>query len=116
MWGRYPKNSFEVGAGAGIPVFAHSQIFWDDSVQFSAGYGFRFNPHFQADLMYTRVFNPAERQFEEFVLIEGHKLGGGSIDSYLLGGRVLFPFRSRVLLSAGTGAIYERFNAPRLSF
>jgi hypothetical protein len=67
----YPKNSFEVGAGAGIPVFARSQIFWDNSAQFSAGYGFRFNRHFQADLMYTRVFNPAERQFEEFVLIEG---------------------------------------------
>jgi hypothetical protein len=108
----YPKNSFEAGAGAGIPVFAHSQIFWDDSVQFSAGYGFRFNAHFQADLMYTRVFNPAERQFDEFALIEGHTLGGGSIDSYLLGGRVLFPFRIRVLLSAGAGAIYDRFNAP----
>jgi hypothetical protein len=111
----YPKNSFEVGAGAGIPVFARSRGLWDDSAQFSAGYGFRFNRHFQADLMYTRVFNPAETQFEEFVLIEGHKLGGGSIDSYLFGGRVLFPVRSRVLLSAGAGAIYDRFNAPRLS-
>lgn len=110
----YPRNSFEVGAGAGIPIFARSQIFWDTSAQFSTGYGFRFSRHFQADVMYTRVFNPAQTQFEEFALIEGHKLGGGSIDSYLFGGRLLFPLRSRVLLSAGAGTIYDRFNAPRL--
>src|SRR5260370_34795275 len=65
----YPKNSLEIGAGAGIPVFAHSRIFWNDSAQFSAGYGFRFNRHFQADLMYTRVFNPAEPPLEWFVLM-----------------------------------------------
>lgn len=111
----YPKNSFEVGGGAGIPLFSHSRILWDDSGQFSAGYGFRFQRHFQADLMYTRVSSPAETQFAEFELLEGHKLGGGTIDSYLLGGRALFPIGSRVVLSAGAGAIYDRFNAPRLS-
>jgi hypothetical protein len=111
----FPKNSVELGGGAGIPLFARSQMFWDSSAQLSVGYGLRFVRRLQADLMYTHVFNPAAAQFEQFSVLVGHTPGGGSIDSILLGGRVVFPLRKRVLVSVGAGSIYDRFTAPQLN-
>ncbi len=110
------RNSVEAGGGAGIPVFSRSRSIWDDSPQLSAGYGFRFQRHLQADILYTHVFNPAQSQFDQFGFSEGHNPGGGTIHSVLFGGRALFRTGARVRLSAGAGAIYDRFSAPRLSF
>lgn len=48
-------------------------------------------------------------------MLERRELGGGKLESFLVGGRILFPVHDRLLLSAGMGAAHERFGAPRLS-
>jgi hypothetical protein len=110
------RHSFTVGGGAGFPLFSRSRSIWEDGVLFRAGYGFRFQRHWQTDVAYTRVFSPADKQFDPLEpVLERRELGGGRIDSYLFGGRMLFPVRDRLLVSAGIGAVHERFRAPRLS-
>ena len=112
----YRKHNFTVGGGIGFPLFERSRSIWEDSSLFSAGYGFRFERRFQADVAHTRVFSPADKQSDPFEpFIERRELGGGTIDAYLLGGRMLFPIRDRLLLCGGIGAVHERFRGPRLT-
>lgn len=111
----YPKHNLTVGVGVGAPLFERSRSIWETSSLLSVSYGFRLTRHFQADAAYTRAFNPADKQFDPAEpVLERREVGGGALDSYFLGGRVVMPVHKRLLFGVGAGAVHERFYAPEL--
>ena len=104
----YRKHYFSVGGGAGLPGGDIKPLL-DPSPAFRFNYGYRFHRYFQADAGIDTVFYAARvRDFYE------SDFGDLRIKDYQffvpMGGRAIVPLmRNRVLLSAGGGGPYMRY-------
>jgi hypothetical protein len=106
--GGFRKHYLTVGGGAGVPG-GEVEPLLTASPLFSFGYGYRFNRFFQVDAGFDTVLHAAG--IRDFY---GSSFGDLRIRDYLhilpAGGRAIVPLaRNRVLVSAGGGGAYMRY-------
>lgn len=105
----YPRHNFTFGVGGAAPQADLSSLM-QSSPGVSVGYGYRFMRYFQADLGLDILFGAA--RIREFLQTD---IGGFRIKDreYFvpMGGRAIVPLaEGRVLLSAGGGGLYLKYN------
>ncbi len=106
---RYPKHSFTIGAGAGMPGGDLSGLFRNSGgVSFS--YGYRFQRNLQADIGLDMLMGAAK--VREFLATDFGYLRIRDFQFLIpFGGRAVLPVREgRLLLSAGGGGAYMRYS------
>jgi hypothetical protein len=104
----FPQHYFTAGGGAGIPQ-GDLQPLFSNSPALRIGYGYRFHQNFQVDVGLDTVFHSADVR-DLFPSV----VGDLRIRDYQyllpMGGRAIVPLaRGRVLLSAGGGGAYMRY-------
>jgi hypothetical protein len=106
--GGFNRHNFTTALGAGLPR-GDLRPFFDDSVGFNFGYGYRFHRNFQLDAGLDTIFHAAEvRDLFQSVV------GDLRIRDYQFlvpfGGRAILPvFDGRLLLYGGGGPAYMRY-------
>ena len=108
LWAQYQHHYLTLGGGAGLPSGQVGALL-KPSPALRFNYGYRFHPYFQADIGLDTVFHAAKvRDFYQ------SQFGDLRIKDYQyflpIGGRAIVPLaRNRVLLSAGGGGAYLRY-------
>jgi len=105
----YPHHNFTFGVGTGQPRGDLRDVFRNRPA-ITAGYGYRFQRYFQADLGFETVFGAAG--VHDYLETGFGALRIRDVQYFLpVGGRAILPLAAeRVLISGGGGGAYIRYS------